>query len=144
MASKKRILKFSLITFLILMVAAGGVGYYLYNWIYNSNVYLNGKKSVVLFIPTGSKYEDVLEILKEQNILKDEKSFEWVAKEKKYASSVKPGRYRVLAGMSNSELINMLRVGNQEPITLTFNNIRTKSQLAGRVGMKLEADSVQF
>jgi UPF0755 protein len=138
MSKKKKII---LSLFLLLIVGGGVGGYLVYRWIYEPNVDLDGKKSVVIFIPTGSNYERVLEILNEQNIIKDEKSFDWVAKEKKYKENVKPGRYRVLAGMSNSELINMLRVGNQEPVTLTFNNIRTKAQLAGRVGAKLEADS---
>lgn len=128
--------------FLLLGGAAGG--YFIYNWIYGSNVYLNGKKSVVIFIPTGSVYDDVLEILRKENIIKDERSFNWVAKEKKYKEHVRPGRYRVLAGMSNSELINMLRAGNQEPVILTFNTIHTKQQLAGRVGARLEADSAEL
>ena len=133
-----------LIVSLVLLALAGGAGYFFYNWIYGSNVFLNGKKSVVIFIKTGSTYDDVLEVLKEQNILKDERSFDWVAKEKKYKENVKPGRYRITASMSNAELVNMLRVGNQEPVTLTFTNIRTKAQLAGRVGRTLEADSVEF
>jgi UPF0755 protein len=138
MSKRKKIILFS---FLFLLVAGGAGGYIVYKWIYGSNVDLDGKKSVVVFIPTGSDYDRVVEILNEQHIIKDQKSFDWVAKEKKYRESVKPGRYRVLAGMSNSDLINMLRSGNQEPVTLTFNNIRTKAQLAGRVGAKLEADS---
>jgi UPF0755 protein len=139
--NKKRII---LSLFLLVLIGGGAGGYVLYKWIYESNVDLDGKKSVVIFIPTGSDYDRVVEILNEQHIIKDQKSFDWVAKEKKYRESVKPGRYRVLAGMSNSELVNMLRSGNQEPVTLTFNNIRTKAQLAGRVGAKLEADSVEL
>jgi len=136
--------KIILITLAVLLVGGGTGGYFIYGWIYKSNVFLDGKKSVVIFIPTGSVYEDVLEILGEQQIIKDMKSFEWVAKEKKYTENVKPGRYRILANMSNSELINMLRSGNQEPVSFTFNSIRTKEQLAGRVGAKLEADSVEL
>jgi UPF0755 protein len=66
-----------------------------------------------------------------------------IARMKKF-SKVKPGRYRITDGMSNRELVNMLRAGNQVPIDFTFNNIRTKEQLAGRVGARLEADSVRF
>ena len=134
---------FSVIFILFILGGSAG-GYFIYNWIYGSNVFLDGKKSVIIFIPTGSNYDRVMEILKEQDIIKDQRSFDWVAKEKKYRENIKPGRYRVLAGMSNSDLINMLRSGNQEEITLTFNSIRTKAQLAGRVGAKLEADSIEL
>ena len=125
----------------ILLLAGGGLAWLIYGWIYQPNVLLDGKRSVVVFIPTGSDYNAVLEILGEQGIIKDMKSFEWVAREKKYPGSVKPGRYRIMANMSNAEMVNMLRSGNQEPVSFTFTNIRTKEQLAARVGAKLEADS---
>jgi UPF0755 protein len=144
MAVKKKILRFSFITLLILVIGAAGVGYYIYKEIYSANVFLDGKKSLVIFVPTGSDYKQLLNILNENKVIKDQRSFDWVAEKKKYKSNVKPGRYRVLAGMSNDELVNMLRSGNQEPITLTFNNIHTKQQLAGRVGSKLEADSTEL
>jgi UPF0755 protein len=131
--------------FLALLIIGGSAGaFFIYKWIYQSNVLLNGKKSVVIFIPTGSEYQDVVEILGEQQIIKNMKSFEWVAKEKKYSENVKPGRYRILANMSNTELINMLRSGNQEPVQVTFSLIRTKEELAGRVGGKIEADSAEI
>jgi UPF0755 protein len=43
--------------------------------------------------------------------------------------------------MSNNELINMLRSGRQEPVSLTFNNLRTEKQLAKRLDSQLEMDS---
>ncbi len=44
--------------------------------------------------------------------------------------------------MSNRSLINMLKAGNQEPVTLNFHNLRLKEQFAGFVSKKLEPDSV--
>ncbi len=44
--------------------------------------------------------------------------------------------------MSNTQLVNRLRSGEQAPVSLIFNSIRTKQQLAGRIGKQLEADSV--
>jgi len=59
-----------------------------------------------------------------------------------YANRVKPGRYRLHAGMSNRKLINMLASGNQEPVTISFHNIRLKEQFAGFISKKIEPDSV--
>jgi UPF0755 protein len=46
--------------------------------------------------------------------------------------------------MSNNELINLLRAGMQEPVKVTFNTVRTKEQLAGKVAKNIEADSLSI
>ena len=46
--------------------------------------------------------------------------------------------------MSNNQLINLLRSGRQTPVKVTFNNIRTKQQLAGQIAARIEADSTKF
>jgi UPF0755 protein len=46
--------------------------------------------------------------------------------------------------MNNNEIINLLRSGRQSPVRLTFNNIKYKEHLAGRIGMQLEADSAEL
>ena len=127
-----------------LLLAGGTIAYIGYRIIYFPNVSIGEKKSVIIYIPTESKYEDVIRILAEKKIFKNEKSFELLGKIKKYKDKIKPGRYRVLANMSNNNLINILKAGLQEPITLTFNNIRTKEHLIFRVCHKLEADSAQL
>lgn len=43
--------------------------------------------------------------------------------------------------MSNRRLINMLASGSQEPITLSFHNLRLKEEFAGFVSKKIEPDS---
>jgi UPF0755 protein len=46
--------------------------------------------------------------------------------------------------MGNRNAILMLRSGRQTPVKLTFNNIRLKEELAGRLTRNLEADSAKF
>jgi len=41
-------------------------------------------------------------------------------------------------------LVRILRSGRQTPVRLTFNNIRTKEQLAARLGTQLMADSTEI
>ena len=62
----------------------------------------------------------------------------------RYDQKIRPGRYEIYAGMSNFTLIRNLRSGRQKPLKLTFNNIRTKEQLAGRLGKQLMADSTKI
>lgn len=146
MAKKKRsaFVKI-LLGILTLLFLAGGVAAYIgYRIFYMSNTSAEITKSKVIFIPTGAYFEDVMDTLRANNILKHEKSFLWQADLKKYKDKVRPGRYRILAGMSSNEIINLLRAGLQEPVTLTFTNIRTKDQLVTRVCRKLEADSTEL
>ena len=50
----------------------------------------------------------------------------------------------LIQDFSYNSLINMLRSGHQTPVRITFQNIRTLNQLAGKIGKQLEADSVQI
>ncbi|TAL61143.1 MAG: endolytic transglycosylase MltG [Bacteroidetes bacterium] len=111
---------------------------------YMPNTSTEIKKSKIIFIPTGSDFENVMDTLRSNNILKHERSFLWQADLKKYKGKVRPGRYRILAGMSSNEIINLLRAGLQDPVNLTFTNIRTKEQLISRICGKLEADSTKL
>jgi len=74
------------------------------------------------------------------NLVKNEKSFEWVVRKKKYETRIHSGRYRVTNRMSNNAFVNMLRSGIQEPVNVVINNIRTPEDLAGKLSVQLEPD----
>lgn len=114
-----------------------------YQSVFSSNVEFS-EDHIFLYIPTGSSYEEVWNQLNDMNILINKKSFKWVSERKDYPDSVKPGRYRIKNGMSNNELVNMLRSGNQEAVMVIFNNLRTLEQLAGKVSKYLECDSLEM
>jgi UPF0755 protein len=129
---------------LILIVSCGLVGYFAYKAIYQSNVNLGDKKSEIIYIPTGSDFNDVVRILNENDILKERAGFEFLAEKKHYTNAVKPGKYRILAKMNNNALVNLLRAGIQEPVELNFNGIRTTTQLISRLCRRIEADSISL
>ncbi len=54
------------------------------------------------------------------------------------------GSYLLPAKMSDAALIRMLRNGEQTPVEVTFNRIRTREQLAKRLGEQLLLDSVDI
>ncbi|WP_286853683.1 endolytic transglycosylase MltG, partial [Proteiniphilum sp. UBA5259] len=58
--------------------------------------------------------------------------------------AVKTGRYAVTDGMNILDVLRTLRSGKQAPVNLTFNNIRTKENLAGRLSQQLMADSLSI
>lgn len=145
MSKKKSTFLKILVSLLLVVAATAGIAAYLgYRMFYMPNTSGEVKISEIIFIPTGSNFNDVMDTLRSEKILKHEKSFLWLAEIKKYKDKVKPGRYRILEGMSSNEIINLLRAGLQEPVNITFNNIRTKDQLISRVCRRIETDSVEL
>jgi peptidoglycan lytic transglycosylase G len=130
--------------FMIFMITGAYFGYKLYKSVFQPNVDLGGDDYAIIYIPTGSTYDDVVDVLNEQDILINQASFNWVAKRKHYTDDVRAGMYKINDKMSNNALVNMLRSGLQLPIQLTFNNIRKLDKLAGIVGPKLETDSASI
>ena len=131
---------------LVLLILAAGIiiACRMYAKIWGSNVTIPAGQSAELFIPSGSDFEDVLQILSKEHVLKDSSSFLWVATRKNYPRHVYPGRYRIRAGMSNNALVGMLRSGTQDPVELLFNHIRSAGQLSGTVSRQIEADSTEI
>lgn len=134
--NKKKILKFSLIIGLALGLI---LAFILYLIIFSSNVKNNG----VLYIRNGDTKNSILKKLKDRDIIKDSVSLSWVMKKKNY-SRIRTGRYNITKGMTNNDLANKLRAGNQDAIKLTFNNIRTKNEFAGRISKLLMIDSLSL
>jgi len=132
-----RILALSFIVLILFLVYQG------WRYILAPNVVLKNNKTY-LYIPTGATYDDVCQILETGKYLRNIKTFKWLAHRKDYPLHVKAGRYRLIDGMNNNELINMLRAGRQAPVTLTLRKFRTLPQLAAFLGKNLEPDSAQF
>jgi UPF0755 protein len=130
--------------FIIILALLAAKGYNLYRKAYAANIFTPDRKELILLIPSGSQYEDVLEIIKQKKIVKNMASFKWATEKKNYPRLVKPGRYEVKNRMSNNDFVDMLRAGNQKPVNLTFNNIRTLSQFAERIGEQLEMEAEEL
>lgn len=127
----------------LLLLAGAVVAYIFYQRIFAPNVKLSKSKSF-LYIKTGSNFNQVVDELTSQQILINAESFKWLAEKMNYTERVIPGRYEITDNMNNRQLLQLLRSGKQVPIKLTFNNIRTKSDLASRISHQIEADSLQL
>lgn len=95
------------------------------------------------YVKTGSSYEEVKRELKDQNIISGTFIFDKLAGQLKYKDHVKAGRYEIKDGSSLLTLVRMLKSGNQSPVKLVINKLRTKEDLASKIGKNFECDSTQ-
>ena len=130
----------SVATLVVVTLFIFGVSYY--TRMYRSNVDI--KKDKLLFIPTGSDFNVVLDSIKKNGLVIDLESFVKASNSLGYTQRIKPGCYKVKSGMSNRTLIRLLITATQTPVKVTFNNIRTPEQLAGKISTQIEADSLSI
>jgi UPF0755 protein len=141
MTNKGKILRIVILVFAFLVAA---FSYYIYQILYTGNFQVDKDKNYVLLIPKGAGFNQVWDSLKTHDVVKDELSFKFLAKYLKYTTLVKSGRYVIKPNAGNYKTILKLRSGDQDPINLTFNNVRFKKDLVKKIGTKFEFDSTAF
>ncbi|MBS1781307.1 MAG: endolytic transglycosylase MltG [Bacteroidetes bacterium] len=97
-----------------------------------------------LYIHTNARFDDVQKELEQGGYIGDMFSFNLLAKATKYPEHVHAGKYKISRGMSNFNIIRMLRSGHQTPVKLVINKLRTRHDFIHLVGTQLEADSNQL
>jgi UPF0755 protein len=115
-----------------------------YKQIYGPNIETPDRKEFFIYIPTGSGYADVISLLESNNLIKNLQTFDWAASKKKYPDNIHPGRYRVRNKMSNNAMLNMLRAGLQEPVSVVINIARTPEELSQKIADQLEASKEEL
>lgn len=132
-----------LIFFLLFSVLLISFGYYAYQIVYTPNV-LVGKSPKALVIPRDATFKDVQTLLHKGDYVQDLISFSFLAKLMDYDKQVKPGRYVLHPDLSNVTAIRLLRAGIQEPVNVTFNNVRLISDLSKKITKNLNMTPAEF
>ncbi|MBX2888084.1 MAG: endolytic transglycosylase MltG [Ferruginibacter sp.] len=128
--------KWLLIIFLCITVAAG---YTLWQILIRP---LNPPDKGYFYVPTNTKMPDLKSSLLNQQIVKNSFFLNQVIKYGKFKNP-RAGRYKISHSMSLMDLIKDLKRGNQTSIKLVITKLRTKEDLAGKIGRQFEADSLQ-
>lgn len=98
-----------------------------------------------LYIPTGAGYQDILDTLEHSNILRNIRSFDWVAQKMNYPNTVEPGKYLIPNNISNRNLVTSLRNGyGEQEVIIAIHSIDNKGELAQLIANALEADSAEL
>jgi UPF0755 protein len=122
------------------LVIFGFMAYYIYGAMFQPNTKFTEDK-VYINVPTDANYLMVRKQL--EPLLNDMSAFDALAKQKKYTSNIKAGRFAISKDMNNNDIINSIRSKNL-PIKVTFNNQHTLADLAGRISYQIEADSLSL
>ncbi|WP_431157472.1 endolytic transglycosylase MltG [Winogradskyella poriferorum] len=122
---------------LIGLIICGIIAYNIYGAMFSPNTAFNNEEAYI-FVPSDASYNDVREQL--EPLLVDIDGFDALAKQKKYTSNIKAGKFAIRKGMNNNDIINSIRSRNI-PIKISFNNQNSIEALAGRISKQIEADS---
>jgi UPF0755 protein len=133
---------------LVFLIAGSVLGisltFYFYQVFFSANTLVESDQPYLLKVPSNTVYKNVVDQLYEEKVINDAVSFGFVAKILGYQEAVKPGLYTIEPKMSNLQLVRMLRSGQQTPVRVTFNTIRTKEDLAEKISANLEVSKEQF
>ncbi len=128
-------LKKTIVILFFLLAIAILSGYYI---IFVPNV-TSGE--AVITVEPGTDFQGLVKKIKPH--VKSVKTFEITAKLKRFKKP-KPGKYLIVKGMNNNELVNLFRSGKQLEIDVTFNNVDSLAELAGKISRYITADSSEL
>jgi len=97
------------------------------------------KERVYIDIPKDTDIDSLTKILKPY--LKSTQTFLLASKLKRF-KKIYPGRYALKNLMNNHSIINMLRIGKQVELNVTFNNQNSMEALAGAISRQIAPDSL--
>ena len=123
---------------LAILLIGGFFGFRYYQKFFANNV----EKEGYILIPHSASMNSILDSI--APYIKNKESFEAVAKDKNLGKHFNAGRYRIKSGTSNSDLVNMIKAGNQTENTFRIGDFGDVYQMVGRVTKKTELDSLRF
>jgi UPF0755 protein len=123
-----------LILFLLISVLGISFSFYAFQVVYTPNILVEKDNRLLL----------VQKELHEGNYVQDLVSFSFLAKLTGYDDQIKPGRYILRKNMTNLEALRVLRSGKQDPVKITFNNVRLIGDLAEKITRNLGMTPDEF
>lgn len=139
----KKILRWLIIVLFLLGVSLATLVYF--KFIKGSNVPKEIGDEKYVQIPSGSEFEEVVALLKEEGLLQNETTFRFLADRMEYKRSpMRGGRFKVSPGWTMVKLIRHLRNGKQSPVKVVLTNERLPEDVAAKAARFIEADSQEL
>ncbi len=134
MATKKKIIIWVLAATISFFAVCAGIYCYV-DSVVSTSFGINNPVSI--YINQEKDYDRLMQDLSNKAQIENVANFETVADVLKYKGNLKTGHYIIRPDMTVLELVRKLRSGNQDPVKLTFNNIRMKDDFAKRIAEQL-------
>ncbi len=128
---------------LVFSIMLSSFTFYFYQVIYTSNILVD-KDDRIIVIPPDVTYKSLQKQLMDGAYVNDLISFGFMSRIMKYDKNIKPGRYLLRRNMSNLEAIRLLRAGEQEPVNITFHNVRLLEELAPKITRNIGLTENEF
>ncbi len=122
------------LTFVLLIIIT------LYGILFSPNIKLQ-KDKIFIDVPRNITVDSLSAIL--APYLKNKTTFKLAAKLKRFKKPYR-GRYEINNMMNNNSLINLIRIGKNVEVRVTFNNQNSIPELAGRISHLIEPDSLDL
>ena len=124
--------------FSLIIIAGLFFGYQFYKKYYANNV----EKEGYILIPHSANFNSIIDSI--APYVKNKEQCVEVAKSKNLDQFFNAGRYRIKSGSNNTDLVNMIKAGNQTENTFRIGDFFTVYQMVGKVAKKTELDSLRF
>ena len=135
--------KYLVIFLLLFSILLSSFAFYGYQILYSPNILVE-KEGRYLVIEQGETFKSLQDKLYDNHYVNDLVSFSFLARLMDYDQAIKPGRYALDKNMTNLQAIRLLRAGKQEPVNITFNNVRLISDLPEKITTNIMITPAQF
>lgn len=127
---------------LIVILAILAVGAFFGFKFYQKNFADNVLKEGYILIPHKASFQQIIDSV--GPFLKNKDRFVSVAESKNLGQFYNAGRYQIKSGTGNSDLVNMIKAGNQTANSFRLGDFDSVYQMIGKVTLKTEQDSLKF
>ena len=116
----------------LLAIVFAVCGVFVYNLLYKPSFTIHETK--YFYIHEDNKdFESLCQFLQDSVGCRYIQYFKLLAEYRKYPENMRSGRYAIDPDMNMLDFLNRLRIGQQAPVRITFNNIRLIGDLASRL-----------
>lgn len=134
---------------IVLIVGTVLVGFFIFTFALVSSPLNSAGKKFSILIPTNNSGPEIEKIILD-SLYKNSKSpdilyYKWkITSFFKSTEKFPPGKYTIDGDLSARAIFNKILSGNQDPVSIRIDNIKTIYKLAQRFGKNFEQDSSRF
>lgn len=131
--------------FWLFMIALGSLSWLVYQHFILNKASLHEKGYAYLYLGKQQDFDDLMGQIRSEKLVEDPDAFEWLAQRMKLPENIHPGKYRINAGMTARQIINLIKYKKEEKVKLSLNSqIRTPQEFIEYTAMKLELEEEEI